>query len=93
MSFLSSQDKNPDYLNFYLKYIRYISLYAETTVNEIYNDIRIFFRYLVMTKNKNAYKDFTMEMFKEIPIKDVTISMLEEVKTFKMKNAMEFCAL
>ena len=29
-------------------------------------------------------------MFKEIPIKDVTISMLEEVKTFKMKNAMEF---
>ena len=50
MSFLSSQDKNPDYLNFYLKYIRYISLYAETTVNEIYNDIRIFSRYLIMTK-------------------------------------------
>ena len=50
MSFLSSQDKNPDYLNFYLQYIRYISLYAETTVNKIYNDIRIFFRYLIMTK-------------------------------------------
>ena len=48
MSFLSSQDKNPDYLNFYLKYIRYISLYAETTVNKIYNDIRIFFRYLII---------------------------------------------
>ena len=46
-----------------------------------------------MTKNEDAYKDFTIEMFKEIPIKDVTISMLEEVKTFKMKNAMEFCAL
>ena len=28
-----------------------------------------------------------MEMFKEIPIKDVTISMLEEVKTFKMKKS------
>ena len=24
--------------------------FAETTVNEIYNDIRIFFRYLIMTK-------------------------------------------
>ena len=33
-----------------------------------------------MTKNEDAYKDFTIEMFKEIPIKDVTISMLEEVK-------------
>lgn len=90
MSFLSSQDKNPDYLNFYLKYIRYISLYAETTVNEIYNDIRIFFRYLIMTKNEDAYKDFTIEMFKEIPIKDVTISMLEEVKPYMINEYLYF---
>ena len=41
----------------------------------------------------NNYNEVAEEMFKEIPIKDVTISMLEEVKTFKMKNAMEFCAL
>lgn len=79
MSFLSSQDKKPDCLNFYLKYIRYISLYAETTVNEIYNDIRIFFRYLIMTKNEDAYKDFTIEIFKEIPIKLVEKKLMRIV--------------
>lgn len=90
MPFLKKQEENPDYLNFYLKYIRYISLYAETTVNEIYNDIRTFFRYLIVTNNKDVYKNFTLEQFKEIQIKDVTISMLEDIKPYMINDYLYF---
>ena len=90
MSFLSSQSQNPDYLNFYLKYTRYISLYAETTVNEIYNDIKTFFRYLIIKNNEKEYSDFTIDKFKEIKIKDVTIEMLENIKPYMLNDYLYF---
>lgn len=90
MSFLSSQNENPDYLNFYLKYTRYISLYAETTVNEIYNDIKTFFRYLIFINNQKEYPDFTIEKFKTIEIKNVTIEMLESIKPYILNDYLYF---
>lgn len=90
MSFLSSQKDNPDYLNFYLKYIRYISLYSEATVNEIYNDIRTFFRYLIIKSNEKEYSNFTIEKFKNIEIKNVTIDMLEDIKPYMINDYLYF---
>ena len=42
MSFLEYQKQSPEFLNNYLKYVRYITFRAETTVDETYFDLRTF---------------------------------------------------
>lgn len=86
MSFLANQSENPDFLNFYLKYTRYILLYAETTVNELYNDIRTFLRYLIINNNKEKYSKLKIEEIKEISIKQITLDMLDAVKPFMIND-------
>ena len=46
MSFLDFQSESPEFLNNYLKYVRFISFNAETTVNEAYFDLRTLLRFI-----------------------------------------------
>lgn len=43
MYFLRYEQNNPKYLNDFLMYDRYITRNAETTVNETYSDLKLFF--------------------------------------------------
>ena len=90
MSFLDKQAESPEYLNYYLKYIRYILLYSETTVNEIYADIRTFFRYLIVINNEKEYANLTKDNFKEIKIKEVSLEMLEAIKPYTINDYLYF---
>lgn len=49
MSFLIYQKQNPEFLNNYLKYKRFISFKAKTTIDESYFDLRTFFRFIKLT--------------------------------------------
>lgn len=82
MSFLNNQNENPDFLNFYLKYSRFILMYADTTVNELYNDIKTFLRYLIIQNNKEKYSKLGIDEIKDISIKDITLNELNDVKPF-----------
>ena len=77
-------------INFYLKYTRYILLYAETTVNELYNDIRTFLRYLIISNNKEKYSKIKIEEIKDISIKLVTLDMLDAVKPFMINDFLYY---
>lgn len=79
MYFLKNQKDNPDFLNFYLKYSRFISLNADTTVNELNLDIRTFLRYILLTENKELSNNVTLEDFRNISIKDFDIEKLNNV--------------
>ena len=47
MSFLENMNNNPEFLNDFLKYSAYITFKSNLTVDEMYLDIRTFFRYLI----------------------------------------------
>ena len=53
MSFLENMNNNPEFLNDFLKYSAYITFKSNLTVDEMYLDIRTFFRYLIFSKNEN----------------------------------------
>ena len=91
MKYLESQDENPDFLNSYLKYTHIISQCSYTTVDEAYYDLRTFFRYLVLVNNKVIDKDFSIESFKSISIKDVSIDDMKEIKTQNITKFVQFC--
>ena len=50
MSFLENMNNNPEFLNDFLKYSAYITFKSNLTVDEMYLDIRTFFRYLIFSK-------------------------------------------
>lgn len=80
MSFLKTQNQNPEFLNNYLKYIRFITLSAETTVNETYFDLRTFFRFVkIITANKNLIYKMDVSKFKQVTIKDVLIDDIAKI--------------
>ena len=56
MSFLENMNNNPEFLNDFLKYSAYITFKSNLTVDEMYLDIRTFFRYLIFSKNENNVK-------------------------------------
>ena len=86
MSFLIYQKQNPEFLNNYLKYKRYIELSSETTVNETYFDLRTLFRYLKLCQYKEINIDtINIEEFKKITIKDITIEDISKIT----KNTIE----
>lgn len=86
MSFLKYQKQNPEFLNNYLKYKRYIEFGAETTVNEAYFDLRTLFRYIKLySQNKDKIYNITPDEFKAITIKDIKIEDLNNIT----QNAME----
>ena len=80
MSFLKYQRENPEFLNNFLKYKRFIEGCAETTVNESYFDLRTLFRYikLYLYDNEKLNK-ITKEEFKKIEIKEITINDLSKM--------------
>lgn len=90
MYFLKNQKDNPDFLNFYLKYSRFISLEAETTVNELNLDIRTFLRYLILQENENLYKNLDIEKFRQISIKNFDIEKLNNVTPYIITNFIFF---
>lgn len=79
MLFLKNQENNPDFLNYYLKYTKFISLYSETTVNEIYSDLKTFFRFLIYKNETNSKNKFDLNAFQQISIKNFTIDNLKKV--------------
>lgn len=88
MSFLSYQNQNPEFLNNYLKYNRYINFSSETTVNESYFDLRTFFRYIkIINSDKNAIHNMTITEFKNTNIDDVTI---EDMNTVTQNTISDF---
>ena len=71
MKYSIYQKQNPEFLNNYLNYKRCIEHYSNPTVREDYFDIRTFFRYLKF-KEQNP-KEFNIDDFKQLSIKDITI--------------------
>lgn len=88
MSFLKYEKYNPIYLNNFLKYARYISGNAETTVNEMYGDIKLFLEY-VKLRNSNC-KDITEEKLKEAEINDIGITDLQKINSFFINDYLFF---
>lgn len=74
MSFLKYQKQNPEFLNNYLKYTCYISFNAISTVNELYFDLKTFFRYIKLQRDNINIKEF-----KNIDIKDITLKDIDKV--------------
>ena len=80
MSFLDFQNESPNFLNNYLKYIRFINFNAETTVNEEYFDIRTLFRFLKLKLYDNAkLNEFNLDDFKTMSIADITLADMRKV--------------
>ena len=80
MSFLEYQKENPEFLNNYLKYIRYISFGAETSVDGEYFDLRTYFRYVkLINSDENIIYNITPEEFRKVEIKDVTLSQISNI--------------
>ena len=80
MSFLVYQKENPEFLNNYLKYKRFIEFCAETTINEAYFDLRTLLRFLKLyLYEKNKLETIKVEQFKEVNIEDITIEDLNMV--------------
>lgn len=88
MSFLVYEIQNPEFLNNYLKYRRYIEFCSQTTINEEYFDLRTFLRYLIW-KKKNL-KDFNIDNFKEIEIKDLTLDDMADVSETDIDDFLLF---
>lgn len=93
MSFLEYQNQNPEFLNNYLKYKRYIEFCAESTINEAYFDLRTFFRYVkIITTNEEELYNITSAQFKSIEIKDITINNLNDMTQNDITNFIYFLA-
>lgn len=91
MSFLKYQKQSPEFLNNYLKYKRYIEFGAETTVNEVYFDLRTLFRYIKLhLYDKERLETITKEEFKDIDIKDITINDLNRIERFDIEKYIIF---
>lgn len=87
MSFLNYQKDIPDFLTFYLKYIRLIDGAAASTTEETYNDLRTFFRY---TKLRNSNKEITKETLLNTSIDDMKIEDFEAITKQDIDNYLYF---
>lgn len=89
-SFLEYQSYNPEFLNNYLKYNRFIVGKAESTINETYLDLRTFFRYVKIMDDKDLINTISEENFKEIEIHDVKIDNLRNVTSTIISDFISF---
>ena len=91
MSFLIYQKQSPEFLNNYLKYKRYITFSANTTIDEAYFDIRSFFRYIKLSfYMKDKVNEITKEEFENIEILDITLDDLNNVTRDTISNYLVF---
>ncbi len=84
----------PDFLNEYIFYLRVVKGRAETTIEEYFINIRMFLRYIRMIKEDPdmpfeciSIKDFTVQMLKEITLKDIYDFEYYLAEERKNKNA------
>lgn len=93
MSFLQYQKSSPNFLNEFLKYKRFIEFGAETTVDQLYFDLRTLLRYIKLLKtNKEKISTITPDEFKEIPIIDITIDDLNNITSENLEKYIIFLA-
>ena len=78
MYFLEHYNENPEFLNNYLKYYYIIEFSAETSVDEVYFDLRSFFRYITLIKNNETIYD--LEMIQNTKIDNITLDDMNNVK-------------
>ena len=71
MSFIEYRDSNPEFLNAFLNYQAFITFKSNSTVDEMYLDIRTFLRYIKYINISNN-QEFKIEEFRKILIKDIT---------------------
>lgn len=91
MSFLNYQNDSPEFLINYLKYKRYISFGAETTINEAYYDLKTLFRYIkLLLKDKDKLYSISLEEFKDITIDDLTLSDIKKIKNQDLSDYLAF---
>lgn len=91
MSFLNYQNESPEFLNNYLKYVRFISFNAETTVNEAYFDLRTLFRYIkLLLYDEEKLNNFSLSYFKTISIKDITLDDMKRITNQDLYNYISF---
>ena len=88
MKYSICQKQNPEFLNNYLNYQRCIEHFSNTTVREDYFDIRTFFRYLKL-KEQNP-KEFNIDNFKQLSIKDITIDDMNNLIEKDIDNFLFF---
>lgn len=80
MSFLKYQKQNPEFLNNYLKYKRYITFNSKTTVDEAYFDLRTFFRYIKLKfYSEDHINNITISEFKQITIDDISLKDISRI--------------
>ena len=89
MSFLENMNNNPEFLNDFLKYSAYITFKSNLTVDEMYLDIRTFFRYLIFTKNENNV-EFDINTFRTIDISEITLNDMKNVSSHVIDNYLYF---
>ena len=89
MSFLDYSDKNPEFLNNFLKYTAFVTFNSNTSVNEMYFDIRTFLRYIIFSKMPNV-TDFNIDEFKKIDIKNITLDDLQKITTKELDDFIYF---
>ncbi len=77
----------PDYFLDYILYITVTKSLSSRTVQEYYLDIRMFLKYLRMMQDPNYQNTDDLQ---QIPIRDIPISMLENVKLQDLYNFLYY---
>lgn len=84
MSFIEYREYNPEFINAFLNYQAFITFKSNSTVDEMYLDIRTFLRYIKYINTSNN-KEFKIEEFRKIDIKDLTLQDMNKI-TFNTIN-------
>ena len=91
MSFMNYQYMNPEFLNNYLKYCRFIEFYAASTVDEIYYDLRTYFRFIKLKQSdKTSLETISTEKFRLIEIKEITLNDIVNVTQQTIEDFIYF---
>ncbi len=91
MSFLEYQKQSPEFLNNYLKYKRFIECCSSTTVDQLYFDLRTFFRYIYLIfHTEQGINDFNIDIFKNISIKDISLNDMQNINYSNLKDFVFF---
>ena len=88
MSFIENSNKNPEFLNEFLKYNAFINMHSNYTVDELFLDIRTFFRFLKF--NEQDYTEFNTNSFKNIDISTITLTDMNNITHKDIDNFLYF---
>lgn len=88
MSFIENSNKNPEFLNEFLKYNAFINMHSNYTVDELFLDIRTFFRFLKF--NEQDYTEFNTNNFKNIDISTIALTDMNNITHKDIDNFLYF---